>query len=573
MRNAMPILALLTMLFVNQVNGVQNTDFLDDPDHQFWYDINTLPTIRLSFSQSQWDLLLTSSRDDREEVSGDFIFIKEGTEYPLSNIGIKLSGNTSFVLPETNQDPYTQANFTLDFDEFVDDQALRGIAAMKLKRFKDDSTFVHEPLSNQIMHNFGIWTAHSSTYTRVEIKVGSNDFQYFGMYRMNESVNRHEYIDKRFGENNDGGFLWQGNHKAWGIAHFSRIEQDWGGIGDFDQASFEYKGKGSKFEEGKAQLVELATNFTQLEGADFYEYAEQHINVPLLMKGLAAEAVLGHWDGFWGNGNNFMFYIDEQAVLHFIPFDTDNTLGTSLFVDDVGERDPFIFGRLATTPSLVTKLMAIDEYKKLFKTYIKQLVNEDNLMVQAYSVAWINDAHRLIEDHLVNVTGDNQQIIDEPADWANQSSYRLFELTTGKNWYSTRKSAVLGSFKAPMADAGENLTIEVGQTVTFDASASTDEDGSIVDYQWSNDLSGISPSFIFDSAGTFVVSLTVTDDDENTDTDEITITVRERPAVPSPSAPAVDSSGGSSHPIILLLLIILSTSRIYGKTILNCESK
>lgn len=555
MRRIIPLFALLSMLFSLSAVGIQNTDFLEDPDHKFWFDINALPTIQLTFSQSQWDLLLISSRDEREEVSGDFVFIKNGIEYPLSNIGVKLSGNTSFVLPETNQDPYVQANFTLDFDEFVNDQELRGIAAMKLKRFKDDSTFVHEPLSNQIMHNFGIFTVHSSTYVRVEIKVGANDFQYFGMYRMNESVNRKEYIDKRFGPDNDDGFLWQGNHKAWGLAHFSRITDQWGGVGDFDQASFEYKGKGSKYEEGKAQLVELATNLTQLEGTEFHEYAEQHINVPLFMKGLAAEAVLGHWDGLWGNGNNYMFYIDENAVLHFIPFDTDNTLGTSLFVDDVGERDPFIFGRISTTPLLVTKLMAIDEYKRLFKTYIKQLVNESNLMDQDYCVDWINNAHQLIEDHLVNVTGDNQQIIDEPADWANQSSYRLFELDTGKNWYSTRKTAVLSSFKAPIAEAGANVTIEVGETVMFDASGSTDEDGSIIDYQWSNELSGVSPSFTFSDAGTFVVTLTVTDDDDNTDTDEVTVTVRER-AVVTPTPPASDSGGGGGSVSLLLLPLL-----------------
>ena len=351
MRSVAFSFVMIAMLFSDNVVAAQNSDFLNEPEHQFWFEIDALPTIRLSFTQSDWDLLLTSSRDDREEVTAEFVFIKNGVEHPVNNIGVKLSGNTSFVLPQTPQDPFVQANFTLDFDEFVDDQELSGISAMKLKRFKDDSTFVHEPLSNQIMQNFGIWTVHSSTYVRLELKVGINDFAYFGIYRMNESVNRHEYVDKRFGKDNDGGFLWQGNHKAWGLAHFSRISDNWGGVGDFDQASFEYKGKSSKYDEGKAQLVELATNFTQLEGQEFHDYVERHLNVPLMMKGLASEAVLGHWDGFWGNGNNYMFYIDEQAILHFIPFDTDNTLGTSLFVEDVGERNPFIFGRSASNAS------------------------------------------------------------------------------------------------------------------------------------------------------------------------------------------------------------------------------
>ena len=287
--------------------AIQDTAFLHEPDHVFWHDHNDLPTIRMHFSEDQWALLLTSTRGDREEVSATFTYVKQGTEYVLENIGVKLSGNTSWTLPETTNDPYVQANYTLDFDEFVDDQTLSGISAMKLKRFKDDSTFVHEPLTNQIMHNFEIFTVHSSTYVRLEIQVGGRDNQYVGMYRLNESVNRHEYLDKRFGTDNDGGFLWQGNYKDFGPAKFSRITPEWSGVGDFDEASFEYKGKGSKYEEGKAQLVELAQNFTQLQGVEFEEYVERHINMPIFLKSLAAEAVIGHWDGFWGNANNYMF--------------------------------------------------------------------------------------------------------------------------------------------------------------------------------------------------------------------------------------------------------------------------
>jgi hypothetical protein len=549
------ILSLASAFTIFNGMAVQNTDFLQDPDHQFWFSIESLPTIQLNFSTSQWELLLTSTSSDREEVIGDFTFTQNGIEHPLLNIGIKLSGNTSFRLPQTSSDPFVQANFTLDFDEFVDDQQLKSIAALKLKRFNSDSTFVHEPLSNQIMHNFELWTAHSSTYVRLILKVGDSDAQYVGIYRMNESVNRHEYVDKRFGTDNDGGFLWQGNYKDWGAAHFSRITADWGGVGDFDEASFEYKGKGSKFDEAKAQLVELAQNFTQLEGIEFEEYVNQHINMSLFLKSLAAESVLGHWDGFWGNGNNYLFYIDEQAMLHFIPFDTDNALGTSLFVADVGEQDPLSFGLESTTPKLVKKILAIDSFKQEFKGYIKQLVTEPNLMVQAYSLDWIAAAHSLIEDQLINVTGDNQIILDRPADWGNQDSYRLFDLSSGKNWYATRKTAVLNSFIPPVANAGANVAIEVGQTVQFDGVASSDSDGNIVDYQWSNNLTGVAPSLIYNDIGTFVVTLTVTDNDDNTDTDELTITVSEKTVVEPPST--LDKKGGGSFPLLLLLGLLV----------------
>lgn len=649
---------LLFSLLLTLAQAAQNTDFLANEEHQFWFDINDLPTVKLHFSELQWQELLTSTYEDRPEVSADFNFVKNEQTHTLTNIGVKVSGNTSFVLPEDGTGNYTQANFTLDFDEFVDDQLLSGVGKVKLKRFKDDSTFVHEPLTNQIMHNFDIWTVHSSTYVRVEVQVGERPTAYFGMYRLNESVERKQYIKKRFESDNDGGFLWQGNHKAWGAAHFSRITADWGGVGDFDQASFEYKGKGSKYEEGHAQLVEFAQNFTQLEGDDFKNYVAAHINMPLMLKGLAAEAVLGHWDGFWGNGNNYFIYIDEREVMHFVPYDTDNTLGTSLFVDDVGERNPLEFGLDEKAPLLVKKILAISDYREQFKGYLTELVTNSDLMVQDYALDWIAKAHQLIENDLVNDTGHNEVIVDEPAFWGNQSSYRIFELDTGKNWYSTRKDTVIESiaidgriypqvyyrgvtndwgtspmaatglntweitvdsfaannadgeprFKfdiygdwqtnfgdnnadgvveaggadilftegdgryhiafdaetgqyqvtkvllAPTADAGQDVSIDAGDSVTFDASLSSDFDGDIVEYAWSNGLSGVAPSHTFNDAGSYEITLTVTDDDGLTDTDIIVVTVNEV-SEPTPTPP---SNSGSSSGSIGYLLILLS---------------
>jgi spore coat protein H len=535
------------------VNAINDTAFLQDPEHIFWHDVNDLPTLRLSFSQQNWDLLLTSTSDDREEVSADMTYIKGGQEYILTNIGAKLSGNTSFTLPQRQNGSFIQASFTLDFDEFVDDQVLSGVSELKLKRFNSDSTFVHEPLSNQIMHNFDVWTVHSSTHVRLEIQIANSEIHYFGMYRANESVNRHEYLDKRFGTDNDGGALWQGNYKDFGPALFSRITADWAGIGDFDQASFEYKGKGSKYDEARAQLVEMAQNFTHLEGADFKDYVDQHINMPLFLKSMASEAVLGHWDGFWGNNNNYMFYIDESAVLHFIPFDTDNALGTSLFVDDVGLRDPFVFGRQSTTPLLVSKIMAIDEYRIEYAGYIRTLVEQDDLLRQQYAVDWIANVHSLIEDHLDNVTGEHEVIADKPASWGNQSDYRLFDFSSGRSFYTTRQATVIDAIGLPIADAGPDVQLIIGETFTLDGSNSTDPNGDIVSFAWSNEQNGSASALSFSAAGTYTATLTVTDSDGYTASDEITITVVPAPVTDDMSG---SSGGGGAISFILLLLII-----------------
>ena len=81
----------------------------------------------------------------------------------------------------------------------------------------------------------------------------------------------------------------------------------------------------------------------------------------------------------------------------------------------------------------------------------------------------------------------------------------------------------------PVANAGEDLTIILGETVTFDGSASDDPDGEIVSYDWDFDDgygdSGETVDYTYDLAGEFIVTLTVTDDDGATAEDIITITV------------------------------------------------
>ncbi|RCU45716.1 PKD domain-containing protein [Corallincola holothuriorum] len=85
--------------------------------------------------------------------------------------------------------------------------------------------------------------------------------------------------------------------------------------------------------------------------------------------------------------------------------------------------------------------------------------------------------------------------------------------------------AVSYSKQGLTADAGDDITVMIGSTVQFDASGSTSANGSIVSYQWSNGLTGISPTKLYADAGTYPVTLTVTDDKGETATDTITITV------------------------------------------------
>jgi len=91
--------------------------------------------------------------------------------------------------------------------------------------------------------------------------------------------------------------------------------------------------------------------------------------------------------------------------------------------------------------------------------------------------------------------------------------------------------------QSPVANAGGPYSGIAGEPLSFDGSASSDSDGTIVSYDWDfgdgNTGSGESPSHTYGVAGTYTVTLTVTDDDGDQDSDTAPVTVG------SPSQPTV----------------------------------
>jgi len=88
----------------------------------------------------------------------------------------------------------------------------------------------------------------------------------------------------------------------------------------------------------------------------------------------------------------------------------------------------------------------------------------------------------------------------------------------------------------PIADAGGNQTVIVGDTVSLDGSGSTDGNGDLLTYSWSfvskpagslaefTNPTSAQPSFVTDEPGAYVVSLVVNDGFVDSDAVNVTIT-------------------------------------------------
>jgi PKD repeat protein len=114
--------------------------------------------------------------------------------------------------------------------------------------------------------------------------------------------------------------------------------------------------------------------------------------------------------------------------------------------------------------------------------------------------------------------------------------------------FSVRKDTV-----PPVAAAGPDQTVLVGDTVQFDGSGSSDANG-ISSYSWDfdgadgiqNDATGASPTHVYASFGNYTVTLKVTDAAGNTASDTMVVHVRARPAATIDSIAPNPATRGAS---------------------------
>jgi PKD repeat protein len=98
------------------------------------------------------------------------------------------------------------------------------------------------------------------------------------------------------------------------------------------------------------------------------------------------------------------------------------------------------------------------------------------------------------------------------------------------NWATDTTIITILDIAKPIANTGQNQTVNVGEPVTFNASASTDNVG-IISYNWDFGDGTTGTDIIayhtYTKPGTYIVTLTVRDVADNSDTDTIAVTVKD----------------------------------------------
>ncbi len=427
-------------------------DYIFDPD--------ALAEFHIEVPLEEWNTLLgyyDADPNTEEYVSCDVEYIKGGESTVIPNSGFRIKGNTSRRRPENgsgvHKTPGTQWNhfhIGLNFSKFVKDDAhtLRGTKKLYLKWFKDDPCYVREVFCFDFMRRCGVWTAVNSHYVRLFLKVtGDPGETYYGVYQVQETIDK-PYLAGRADKGfvSDEGNLWKCRYPAG----LNNADESQFGIDDSSTATPPYELK-TNTKSGKAaayaQLKDFIAKVSGKTGDSFYQWIRQVTDVDFLLRTYAANVVVGMWDDYWCNSNNYYLYFTTSDLYDYkfflIPYDYDNTLGTSLMID-AGRQDPLRWGNDGNP--LIAKILSYPEFRAIYVSYLKEMASSENAPFRyEASVARIRAWHNMISPYVSNDTGQDMSIVDEPASWGNHGEYRL--LTDGADNFFRVKTATVGALQ------------------------------------------------------------------------------------------------------------------------------
>ena len=427
--------------------------------YDYVWDNNVIPEVHLDVSLNEWNRLLQlydANAYTTQYVMGSLSFVRDGETTVIDSVGIRIKGNTSRRRPEgwygemhhRDNTDWHHAHFGVNLRKYVDDDAhtIQGVRKLHLKWFKDDPACVRELFCFELFRRAGVWTAPRDQYCRLWLHVeGDSREAYYGVYELLEPIDKRYVKDRKdqFGSSN--GYLWKCRNGAAGLNNPNG--DIWYDDDTDDRHAYTLETQTEEFDSARVQLRDLMNKINNLNDADFRAWIQRATDVDLLLKTYAVNVAVGMWDDYWNNANNYYLYFNSKHLhdyqFFFIPYDYDNTLGTTLRCgnqDDAGRQNPLYWGNDGNR--LIARILKFGDFKAIYINHLKFLVTQGNAMMDRQSAqARIRAWHNRIAPYVNNDTGEDTAIEDKPAPWSNHSEYNLLK-NNSDNFFTVKAASI-----------------------------------------------------------------------------------------------------------------------------------
>ena len=261
------------------------------------FPVDELLLVELELAPADWDQLRFETRSLFEVLGGDCL---DGPfESPYTELRAELRVNGEALGPVGLRKKgfigslsTTKPGLRIDMDEFTDGGRLRGRELLTLNNTPQDATMMRTCLAYEVFAAAGV---PSPACAFAHVVVNGEDL---GLYAHVESPDS-DFIERLSGEREAPFF--EGT--------LSDLTAGWTATYDLDS-------------EG-ADLALLEGAVAAIDGGDLDEIG-RFIDLPAFYRFWAAEVLVGHWDGYGWNRNNYYIVIDPaDGLLRFVPWGPD----------------------------------------------------------------------------------------------------------------------------------------------------------------------------------------------------------------------------------------------------------
>ena len=309
---------------------------------------NELAEIHISLSANDLNILLGDSLYTNYHFPATFYYYSSVHNDTIQNVGFRVRGNTSRSA--------NKKAFKISFNEYTQGKKFKGIEKMNLIGQHNDPSLLRYWMSLTTLTTYNLISSRSS-YIKLYI-----NSQYKGVYLNVEHIDD-EFLQKRF-VGDDHGNLYK---CTWGA------DLMYHGV---NQSSYygSYELKTNKTANDYSELIQFIQTLNNISDTDFPCFIEENFEVVLYLKTLAAEIIIGHWDGYAFNKNNYYLYQQpSNGKFVFIEYDMDNTFGIDWAGIDWANRNLNSWHN--NDRPLVERLLSYPFYNDLFNSYLDQILN------------------------------------------------------------------------------------------------------------------------------------------------------------------------------------------------------
>ncbi len=339
-----------------------------------YFSLNRVLEIDIEMAPADWEQLRRQTRTLFDILSGDCLASPQADVFSWFRASVSVDGETygevgvrkkGFLGSLSTVKPALK----LRFDKFIDDQLLGGVMQrLTLNNSKQDASMINTCLAS------GVFAAAGLPTPRCNFATVSVNGEKLGLYVHVESV-KNAFLAGHFAD--PGGNLYEGT--------VSDFRPQWRG-------TFVKKTNRTAAEWSDIDAVVEALQDPSAAGLEKLEAA---VDLESFLTFWATEVLVGHWDGYAGNRNNFYLYREPGAPFVFIPWGLDQVFSSIDGPFDNFRSPPSVTAHGAIAHRLYRGAATRQAYVARLVELLDTVWNEEQLLRQVDEMADLVQIHAL----------------------------------------------------------------------------------------------------------------------------------------------------------------------------------